>query len=79
MFSFMCDYFPASEILVVEFTAYRKALARPPLDGRPYVYVYENVPEELADLWFDEDCDGVDYNFLIRGQPGPIYPFTRIS
>ena len=79
MFTYMCDYFPETEILVVEFTGYRKGLARPPLDGRPYVYFYENVPEELADFWFDEDCDGTFYNYNIRGQPGPEYPFTRIS
>ena len=78
-FTPLCEYYPATEILVVEFTAYRKALAPPPLTGRPYIYFYENVPVAVANDWFAQDCDGVDYNFVIRGQPGPEYPYTRVT
>lgn len=77
-FTPLCDYFPEFEILVVEFTAYRKGLAAPPLNGRPYVYFYEDVPAAAAADWFAVDCDGTDYNFDLRGQPGPLYPYTRI-
>jgi len=78
-FTFKCDYFPETEILVVEFTAFRKALAAPPFTGRPYVYYYEEVPEAVANDWFANDCDGVDYNFELRGQPGPLYAYTRVT
>jgi hypothetical protein len=71
----MCEYFPDSQTLVVEFTAYRKALARPPLDGRPWLYYYDAVPQTVADDWFAIDCDGTFYNYQIRG----VYAYTRIS
>jgi hypothetical protein len=71
----MCDYLPEVEILIVEFTAYRKALAPPPLDGRPWLYYYEEVPPEIADWWFSIDCDGTFYNYNIRN----VYDHTRIS
>ena len=79
MFTYLCEYDPVSEVLTVEFTGFRKTLARPPLDGRPYVYFYEGVPAAVGDFFMNNDCDGTYYNYLIRGQPGPVYPFTRVS
>jgi len=74
-YTLLCDYFPASEVLVVEFMAYRVALAPPPLDGRPWLYYYDAVPEAVADYWFSIDCDGTWYNYNIRG----VYAYTRIK
>jgi len=79
MFTYMCDYDEDTEVLVVEFTGFRKDLAAPPLDGRPYVYFYEGVPAAVGNFFMDNDCDGTYYNFFIRGQPGPEYAYTRVS
>jgi len=74
-YTYLCEYFPASQTLLVEFTAYRKALAPPPLDGRPWIYYYTGVPPAIAAAWFAIDCDGTYYNYSIRG----VYAYTRVG
>ena len=77
-FTVNCFYYPASQVLIVEFTAYRKGLAPPPFTGRPYIYLYDGVDAADAAYWFANDCDGTWYNYNIRGQPGPAHVYTRI-
>jgi len=75
-----CDYVAASQRLIVEFFGYKKSLSAPPFTGKPYLYVYEDVPQAVADHWFSIDCDGEWYNYNIRGQPSSLgYDFVRIT
>jgi hypothetical protein len=79
-YTVQCDYIPASERLIVEFSGYKKGLARPPFTGRPYLYVYEDVPQAVWDYWLSIDCDGEWYNYNIRGQPKALgYGYVRIT
>jgi len=74
-FSPNCLYDGGTETLLLEFTAFRKALAPPPLDGRPYVYIYTSVPVAVGNNLSANDFDGTIYNNTIRG----LYPFSRVS
>jgi len=74
-----CSYDAASEVLTVEFTAYRKALHAAPFTGRPYKYTYANVDQDEADHFFDNEEDGTWWNYNVRGQPLANPGFTRIS
>jgi hypothetical protein len=77
-YTVQCDYVPSEQILIVEFTGYKKSLSPPPLDGRPYLYLYYDVPQEVWDTWSAMDCDGTWYNYNIRGQPSSEgYTYTR--
>ena len=74
-----CSYDAPTKVLTVEFTAYRKALHGPPFTGRPYKYTYEDVDQDEADHFFDNDEDGTYWNYNIRGQPLAYANYTRIS
>ena len=79
-FTANCDYVAASQRLIVEFFGYKKSLSAPPFTGKPYLYVYEDVPQAVADHWFSIDCDGEWYNYNIRGQPSSLgYDYVRIT
>jgi len=70
-----CIYNPATEELLVEFMVYRKSLDPLTPSGRPYTYIYDEVPEAVADAFLDDRQNGEFYNAFIRG----IYAFTRIE
>ena len=70
-----CIYNAATEELLVEFTVYRKKLDPVTPSGRPYVYIYDDVPEAIADEFLDDKENGEFYNESIRG----IYDYTRIE
>ena len=61
--------------MILEFTAFRKALAAPPLTGRPYVYIYTTVPPAVGNNFQSNDFDGEIYNDTVRG----LYPYTRVT
>jgi len=70
-----CIYNTVTEELLVEFTVYRKKLDPVTPSGRPYVYIYDDVPEATADEFLDDKENGEFFNASIRG----IYAFTRIE
>ncbi len=70
-----CIYNPATSELLVEFTVYRIRLDPVTPSGRPYAYIYDGVPQAVADAFLDDRENGEFYNSDIRG----IYSFTRIE
>ena len=70
-----CSWDENTEDLIVEFTAYRKALAGAPFTGRPYVYTYHEVDAATAGEFLTTYEDGTYYNYNIRG----AFDFTRTS
>jgi len=61
--------------LVVEFTAYRKAIHPAPFTGRPYVYTYHDVDAATAGEFLTTYEDGAYYNYNIRDE----FDWTRTS
>lgn len=62
-----CDYNASTEVLTVEFTAYRKSVAPLTPSGRPYRYYYLPVDVYTADAFLLGGANGVFFNEYIRG------------
>ena len=67
-------YDAAEEELTVEFFL-GKWRAVPPPTGRPYLYVYDEVPAAVWSAWVVAEYSGAFFNSDIR----PIYSFSRIN
>ncbi len=61
-----CHYDIATKDLLVHFTVYRKDQEEPKPNGRPYQYVYHNVPLAVAASFINDDANGEYYNYVIR-------------
>jgi len=70
-----CIYNAVTEELLVEFTVYRKKLDPLTPSGRPYTYIYDDVPAAVAADFLDDKENGEFFNSDIRG----LYDFTRIE
>lgn len=74
-FSDGCTYDAANEQLTVEFTVYRKRVNPQTPSGRPYKYIYDEVPISISEAFLNDNENGEFYNSDIRSE----YDFTRIS
>lgn len=70
-----CYYLSGTQLLFVEFTVYKAGGKRFAPNGKPYQYLYHNVPQTLAEDWLDDKCNGETYNSSIRDS----YAHTRVN
>mgnify|MGYP004454369159 CR=1 FL=1 len=70
-----CSYDAATEKLTVEFTVFRKRVFPLNPSGKPYKYIYDEIPLATSEAFLNDAENGEYYNASIRG----LYTFTRIE